>query len=96
MKNNVQEYFDTDVLEELEKKYNPNSNWINNLIILGVSIFLFFSLGFANESLENILIIIAVIFIHELGHMLGMILFKYKNVKKKECCCFLYFHSLHE
>lgn len=65
---------------EIENIRNPKKSIINNLITLGVSIFIFFSMGLFSNTVADILIIIGVLFIHELGHLAGMKLFKYKNV----------------
>lgn len=66
--------------KEIEEIRNPKKSIINNLVTLGISIALFFSMGLFSSSIADILILIGVIFVHELGHLAGMKLFKYKNV----------------
>jgi len=68
------------VQKELEKKESRVKSFIKNIGILLVSLILFFSLGLFNNSVSGIVIIILVLFIHELGHFIGMKLFKYKDV----------------
>jgi|GEM_PF-2233489 len=69
-----------DLQKEIEEIRNPKKSIMNNLITLGISVILFFSMGLFSSSISDILILIGVIFIHELGHLAGMKLFKYKNV----------------
>lgn len=51
------------------------------LIVLAVSIFAFTSLGLIRWDLKFVAIVAVAIFIHELGHLLAMKLYKYKNLK---------------
>ncbi len=55
--------------------------WLGKFLLLGITIMLFaFSFGYF-RSIEGVIIIIAVLLVHELGHLAGMHLFKYKDVK---------------
>ena len=54
---------------------------VNAWILLGVSLFLFAGLGAFNWNFSMLIILVVAIFIHELGHMLGMKIFRYKNIK---------------
>lgn len=69
------------ILSEIEKIQNPDKSILKNLGILTISIIIFFSLGFINKPVLDIILIILVIFFHETGHLLGMLLFKYKNIQ---------------
>jgi Zn-dependent protease len=56
------------------------SSW-NNFIVLIISILLFMGAGLFSSSLQSVIILVAVVFIHEMGHWAGMRLFKYRDVK---------------
>ncbi len=67
-----------DAIREKEKK---RKSWITNVAILVFSLYLFIQLGFFRMGLQGVLVIIAVLFVHEMGHLLGMKMFGYKNVQ---------------
>lgn len=70
------------VREELRQIDSDQGKGIlKNLITLGISIFIFISLGLFRNSVSGIAMLVGVIFIHELGHWLGMKFLKYKDVK---------------
>lgn len=69
-----------ELLLELAKLANPKSSWQKNIGVLIVSIVLFFSLGLADEPFSGVLVIVGALLAHEMGHVLGMKLFKYRNV----------------
>jgi Zn-dependent protease len=69
------------VLAEIEKQKSRKKHWINNLVILLVTLLIFFRLGLFKSGVTDVLIIILVILIHEAGHFVGMRLFGYKNVQ---------------
>jgi Zn-dependent protease len=55
--------------------------WASKLLLLLGSL-LFFTLSFHYVmSFERLIILIVVLFIHELGHLLGMYIFKYRDLK---------------
>jgi Zn-dependent protease len=54
---------------------------IDRLAILLVSILLFVSLGLISASWSDIVILVLVVFIHEMGHLIGMRLFRYRDVQ---------------
>jgi Zn-dependent protease len=67
---------------EIDKKINGRKkSWLKNIGILLVSLFIFFQLGFFKWGLESVLLIILVLFIHEMGHFLSMKMFGYKNLQ---------------
>jgi Zn-dependent protease len=60
-----------------EKKKNP----LQQIITLIITVFLFTSMGLLEGSASGILILVSVIFIHEMGHLISMRLLKYKDVQ---------------
>jgi Zn-dependent protease len=58
----------------------PNSN-MNVWLLLVVSLFAFMGAGLFSWSLEFLVLLAIAILIHELGHLLAMKIFKYKNLK---------------
>jgi len=70
-----------EVLQELEKQQNKQKSWVNNLIILLVSIVIFFQLGLLKGGVWDVFLIIVVLLVHEMGHFLGMRFFGYRNVQ---------------
>jgi len=60
-----------------EKKKKSLSPWL----ILVISAIAFTSAGIINWDMEFVLFLLVAIFIHELGHLLAMKIFKYKNLK---------------
>jgi Zn-dependent protease len=73
--------FDASVLAELEKIRNPKGTWMQTIVILVVSLALFVSLGKGNNPIAFTAMLIAVLFVHETGHYLGMRVFGYRNVR---------------
>ena len=75
---------DTNRINEIEKHllelYTKKHDAMTNFGFLIMSLFLFFSLGLLDYSISVIVIIIVVLFIHELGHYIGMRAFGYRNV----------------
>lgn len=70
------------ILAAIDEKLNQRKkNWWKNAGILLISLLIFFQLGFFRWGLESVLMLILVLFIHEMGHYLGMKLFGYRNVQ---------------
>ena len=69
------------VRKELEKIRNPKGNWAQTLAILVVSLLLFIGLGMRNNPIAFTALLVGVLFLHEMGHYLGMRLFGYRNVR---------------
>ncbi|MBN1764789.1 MAG: site-2 protease family protein [Sedimentisphaerales bacterium] len=69
------------VLSAIEKKRNKRKNPVVNLLILLVTLVVFFHLGFFRYGLQSVLVLIGVIFFHEMGHYVGMRIFGYRNVQ---------------
>src|SRR5262245_27527561 len=71
-----------DVLLELEKMGQSQSGWGEGILLLLVSLGAFLAIGFAQwSSWEALVILIGVLFVHELGHFLAMRVFKYRNLR---------------
>lgn len=60
-----------------EKKKSP----LQQIITLIITIILFASMGLLEGSASGILILVGVLFIHEMGHLISMRLLKYKDVQ---------------
>ncbi|MCE9556979.1 MAG: site-2 protease family protein [Planctomycetes bacterium] len=73
--------FEQSVLDELDKIRNPRNNWTQSLVILAVSVVVFAGLGMGDHPIAFTLMLVGVLFVHELGHYLGMRFFGYQNVR---------------
>jgi Zn-dependent protease len=61
---------------------NQRAGWFSKTAILLASVILFgISFGFLSLSLQSLVILIAVLFFHELGHLLGMWFFGYRDLR---------------
>ncbi|MFH1922501.1 MAG: site-2 protease family protein [Planctomycetota bacterium] len=69
------------VLAEIGRQEKKSPGWVNALLILGVSVALFVALGAARWSWEFLLLLLPILFLHELGHYVAMRLFRYRNVR---------------
>lgn len=58
----------------------PNGN-LNVWLLLFVSLFAFMGVGLFSWNIEFLVLLVITIMIHELGHLLAMKIFKYKNLK---------------
>ncbi|HKQ36441.1 MAG TPA: site-2 protease family protein [Verrucomicrobiae bacterium] len=71
-----------DVLLELEKSGQKQSGATKGILLLIVSLIAFVAIGFAQwSSWEALVILVGVLFVHELGHFLAMRVFKYRNLR---------------
>jgi Zn-dependent protease len=70
-----------DILAEIKQQQSRKKSWVTNIIILAVSLLIFFQLGLFEAGLHSVVMLIGVLLIHETGHLLGMRLFGYKNVQ---------------
>jgi Zn-dependent protease len=71
----------TEVLVELDKLQNKKASWVNAIIILVASLVLFLGAGSRQWSWNYVLILVPVLFVHELGHYLAMRAFNYRNLR---------------
>lgn len=72
---------DPSIVEELRKLRNPKSSSVKTIMVLAISVALFFSLGLLDNPAWDILLLIGVLFFHESGHYLGMRWFGYRDVR---------------
>ncbi|MBN1391969.1 MAG: hypothetical protein JW947_04105 [Sedimentisphaerales bacterium] len=70
-----------EIFAEIERQRTQQKSWVTNIIILAFSLLIFFQLGLFSWGLTGIITLIGVILIHEMGHLIGMRLFGYKNVQ---------------
>ena len=71
-----------DVLETIrQKQQKRKKGWIKSMAIMVISLFVFFQLGFFRWGLEAVMMILLVLFIHEMGHFIAMKAFGYKNLQ---------------
>lgn len=64
-----------------ELRAGKKPHWIKSLLILAVTVFLFISLGLLGSTVEDILILVGVILVHEMGHFVAMYAFGYQDVR---------------
>lgn len=72
---------DAEVLAELKRLRNQRPAWWGAIAILAVSLLLFVGAAKAERAWESIVILILVLFFHELGHYVAMRCFGYRNVR---------------
>lgn len=64
-------------MEQLEER---EKSWVSKLTTLVVTLGFFFVWRLMDSAIADVLILIGVLFIHELGHYIGMRMFDYRNV----------------
>jgi Zn-dependent protease len=69
------------VLDELEKIRNPKRSWIQAIFLLVLSAAAFIGLGMRDQPIVFTAMLVGIIFLHELGHYVGMLAFGYRNVR---------------
>jgi Zn-dependent protease len=70
-----------DVLLEVERNRSGKGSIGKNAVVLLITLALFFYLGFFRQGVKGVILLIAVLLVHELGHLAAMKLFGYRNVK---------------
>ncbi|PKL36045.1 MAG: hypothetical protein CVV44_17640 [Spirochaetae bacterium HGW-Spirochaetae-1] len=68
------------VMAELARNKNSKKNMLTSLLVLAITLSLFLGFNVLNSPIRDSIIILLVIFIHEMGHMVFMKLYKYKNL----------------
>lgn len=68
------------VLSEIRLQEKPKSDTIGKSLIFLASLFLFYHLNFISGSTVNIISVIVILLIHELGHLITMKFFGYKDL----------------
>ncbi len=69
------------ILNEIEILQNKRSGWGAGVMLLLVSVGLFFALGAAVWPWGFVAMVLPILFFHELGHFAAMRVFRYSNVK---------------
>src|SRR5215467_1930217 len=69
------------VKTELQTPANSRRSSLQNIWTLVVTLVLFLGLGLLQQSLSGILTVIVVLFIHEMGHFIGMKMFGYRDLQ---------------
>lgn len=69
------------VVDELLKLENSKKPFWKNLLYLAISISIFISFGLLGNPIIDLVILVSVILIHEMGHYVAMTLCGYKDVK---------------
>jgi len=69
------------IKEGLEEISNPKKSGWGNLSTLFLTLVFFGSFGLFHSSITDLAILVVVLVIHELGHLLGMKIFGYKNLR---------------
>ncbi len=70
-----------DVLVELNRLQNKKTGWGNAILIFVVSMVLFVGAGSQQWSWKYALMLVPILFVHELGHYLAMRAFDYRNLR---------------
>ncbi len=70
-----------EVIAEIKNQQTTEKSWHRNLFTLLISVFIFFQLGLLKSNVFDITALILVLFIHEIGHLIGMRLFGYRNIQ---------------
>lgn len=71
----------TQVAAELDAVNQKDRSPIRQLGVLALSLVLFVSLGLFRSSITGVVLLAGVLLIHELGHLVGMKLLRYKDVQ---------------
>ncbi len=69
------------IVQEVRKLETKQTGWIVKLAVLGISVALFVGLGAAQWDLKLALMLVPILFVHEMGHYIAMLIFGYKNVQ---------------
>ena len=56
-------------------------SWIRGLVILAISVAVFAAMGLFQDTVQGVALLVGVIFIHEMGHLVAMKLFGYRDVQ---------------
>jgi Zn-dependent protease len=70
-----------DVLVQLNQLQNKKGGWGNAILILVVSVLLFVGAGSRQWSWQFVLMLVPILFVHEMGHYVAMRAFNYRNLR---------------
>ncbi|MBI3464397.1 MAG: site-2 protease family protein [Planctomycetes bacterium] len=70
-----------DVLAELHRIQNKKSGWLGGLLVLALSLAVFVGSVGAGWRWRSMFVLVPVLFLHELGHLVAMRLFNYRNTR---------------
>lgn len=70
-----------ELIAAVESLESRDKGWVHTLLVLGFTLLAFSATGLLQNPWLDVVILVAVIFIHELGHFIGMRIFRYRNVK---------------
>ncbi len=70
-----------EVLVEVQRLQNKQGGWGNALLILILSLLLFIGAGAGHWSGRYLIMLVPILFFHELGHYVAMRLFRYRNLR---------------
>ena len=70
----------TQVIQALEQP-KPEHTWMQSALLLGITLALFAFAGFFQNTVTDLVLLVAILLFHESGHYLGMRLFNYQDVK---------------
>jgi Zn-dependent protease len=76
-------------MAEIERLQHKKSSWVGGAVVLVISLLMFLWLGIgkgtgafaSKEAREMLLLLVAILFFHELGHYVAMRVFRYRNVR---------------
>jgi len=72
---------DEAIIEELKDLRSPKTTWRKVLLVGVVSLVLFVTTGLLASPVLDLIMLVGVLLIHEMGHFVGMRLFGYQNVR---------------
>ena len=70
-----------EIITEIDKQQSQQNSWVKNIVILGISLAIFFQLGLFAWGFHGLVTLLTVLLIHEMWHLLGMRVFGYTNVQ---------------
>lgn len=68
-------------LGKIERQANQKASWTSAILTLVVTVAIFFAVGWGDEGWQSLLLIAGVLFLHELGHLVAMWQFRYRNLR---------------
>jgi Zn-dependent protease len=70
-----------DVVAEIRRQQEQRAGWGQTLLILAISLALFVSITSGGWSWEMLVLLVSILLLHELGHLMAMRVFKYRNLR---------------